>query len=111
MLANTASAAINVYLLIFGLKKKLSKLEFGELRLVLLQMMGAGILAGILAYGTSYLWETKVGNGTLFERIGAVFVPMGVSVFAYIAALLWMRVPQAHDILQLIHSRVIKKGE
>ena len=110
-LANTASAAINVYLLIFGLKKKLSKLEFGDLRAVLMQMMGAGILAGILAYATSYVWETKVGNGTLFERIGAVFVPMGVATLAYVAALLWMRVPQAHDILQLIRSRVKKKGE
>ena len=110
-LANTASAAINVYLLMFGLKKKLSKLAFGDLRSVLLQMVGAGILAGILAYATSYVWESKVGGGTLFERIGAVFVPMGVAAGAYIAALLWMRVPPAHDILQLIRSRVTKTGE
>src|SRR5688500_35986 len=49
-IANTMSAAINVYLLIFGLKKKLSRLEFGDLRPLLVQMMGAGILAGVLAY-------------------------------------------------------------
>jgi putative peptidoglycan lipid II flippase len=110
-LANTASAAINVYLLMFGLKKKLSKLQFGDLRSVLWQMVGAGILAGMLAYATSHVWETQVGGATLFERIGAVFVPMGVAAGAYIAALLWMRVPQAHAILQLIRSRVIKKGE
>jgi peptidoglycan biosynthesis protein MviN/MurJ (putative lipid II flippase) len=110
-LANTISAGVNVYLLMFGLKKKLSKLQFGDLRSVLWQMAGAGILAGILAYATSYVWETQVGGATLFERTGAVFRPMGMAAGAYIAALLWMRVPQAQDILQLIRSRVIKKGE
>ena len=107
-LANTMSAAVNVYLLIFGLKKKMSKLQFADLRSVLLQMVGAGILAGILAYGTSYLWETRVGGGTLFQRIGAVFVPIGVAALSYFGALLWMRVPQAHDIMQLLRARIKK---
>jgi putative peptidoglycan lipid II flippase len=107
-LANTMSAAVNVYLLIFGLKKKMSKLAFADLRAVLLQMVGAGVLGGILAYGTSYVWETKVGGVTLFERIGAVFVPIGVAALSYFAALLWMRVPQAHDIMQLLQTRIKK---
>jgi putative peptidoglycan lipid II flippase len=107
-LANTMSAAVNVYLLIFGLKKKMSKLQFADLRSVLLQMTGAGILAGILAYTTSYLWETRVGGTTLFGRIGAVFVPIGIAALSYFGALLWMRVPQAHDVLQLLQSRIKK---
>ncbi|MGZ8900614.1 MAG: murein biosynthesis integral membrane protein MurJ [Limisphaerales bacterium] len=110
-LANTASAAVNVYLLIFGLKKKLSKLDFADLRPVLLQMAGAGILAGILAYGTSYVWETRVGGGNLFQRVGAVFVPLGVAALAYVSALLWLRVPQARDILQLLQSKVKKSDD
>lgn len=105
-IANTLSAAINVYLLVFALRKKLSKLQFADLRPVLVQMTGAGILAGILAYGTSYAWENYVGGANLFQRLGAVFVPIGVSALAYIAALLWMRVPQAHDIIQLIQSKI-----
>jgi putative peptidoglycan lipid II flippase len=107
-LANTMSAAVNVYLLIFGLKKKMSKLAFADLRAVLMQMVGAGILAGILAYATSYVWETRVGGGTLFERIGAVFVPIGVAALSYFGALLWMRVPQAHDVMQLLQARIKK---
>jgi hypothetical protein len=44
----------------------------------------------------------------LFERIGAVFVPIGVAVLSYFGALLWMRVPQAHDIWQLLRARIKK---
>jgi putative peptidoglycan lipid II flippase len=107
-LANTMSAAVNVYLLIFGLKKKMSKLQFGDLRSSLLQMLGAGILAGILAYATSYAWENNIGGVTLIERIGAVFVPITVATLAYFGALLWMRVPQAQDFWQLLRARIKK---
>jgi putative peptidoglycan lipid II flippase len=105
-IANTMSAAVNVYLLIFGLKKKLSKLEFSDLRPILVQMLGAGILAGIFAYAASYAWEKYVGGSNLFQRIGAVFVPVALAGGTYIAALLWMRVPQAHDIVGLIRGKV-----
>ena len=110
-LANTASAAVNVYLLIFGLKKKLSRLQFADLRPVLLQIAGAGILAGTFAYGASNVWEAKLGGDNLFERVGAVFVPMGAAALSYVAALLWMRVPQARDIVDLLQSKVGKKKD
>ncbi len=108
-IANTMSAAMNVYLLIYALKKKLTKLEFADLRPLLLQMISAGALGGIVAYATSYAWEHYVGGANLFERIGAVFVPIGAATLFYIGALLWMRVPQAHDILSLIRSKVEMK--
>jgi putative peptidoglycan lipid II flippase len=104
-IANTLSAAINVYLLIFGLKKKLSKLEFSNLRGALLKMLGAGMVAGILAFGTSYLWEKQIGGASIFERLGAVFVPISVSALAYIGLLLWAKSPQAHDIVGLVRAR------
>jgi putative peptidoglycan lipid II flippase len=105
-IANTMSAAMNVYLLIYGLKKKLTKLDFADLRPLLLQMVSAGVLGGIVAYATSYAWEHYIGGANLFERIGAVFVPIGAATVCYIGALLWMRVPQAHDILDLIRAKV-----
>jgi putative peptidoglycan lipid II flippase len=104
--ANTMSAAVNVYLLIFGLKKKLSKLEFSDLRPLLVQMLGAGLLAGIFAYAASYAWERYVGGANLFQRVGAVFVPIALAAGTYIAALLWMRVPQAHSILEVVRGKV-----
>jgi putative peptidoglycan lipid II flippase len=110
-IANTLSAAINVYLLIFGLKKKLSKLEFSDLRGALLKMLAAGVFAGLLAFGTSYLWETQVGGANLFERLGGVFVPMSVAAFAYIATLLWTGAPQAHDIIGLVRSKIKPTGK
>lgn len=103
--ANTMSAGVNVYLLIFGLRKKLSKLEFSDLRPRLIQMSGAGILAGILAYTSSLAWETYIGGATLIERMGAVFAPISIAAISYFAALLWMRAPQAHDILEIFRSR------
>lgn len=104
--ANTMSAGVNVYLLIYGLKKKLSKLEFSDLRPLFIQMLGAGILAGILAYGTSVGWERYVGGATLFGRIGAVFVPIAIASAVYIGSLVWLRVPQAHDIIQVIRAKI-----
>ncbi|HTG45754.1 MAG TPA: lipid II flippase MurJ, partial [Verrucomicrobiae bacterium] len=105
-IANTLSAAINVYLLIYGLKKKLSQLEFSDLRPMLMQMVSGGILAGIFAYVTSYLWEKHIGGADLFQRFGAVFVPVGVATLVYIGTLLWLRVPQAQDILSLIRAKL-----
>jgi peptidoglycan biosynthesis protein MviN/MurJ (putative lipid II flippase) len=105
-IANTMSAAVNVYLLIYGLKRKLTKLEFADLRPLFIQMLGAGILAGILAYATSAIWENYVGGANTFQRIGAVFVPVGVASIVYIGSLIWMRVPQAHDILELIRVKL-----
>lgn len=105
-IANTISAAINVYLLIYGLKRKLSKLEFSDLRPVLWQMVAAGILAGVVAYLSTWIWEEYVGGGSLFKRVGAVFVPVGTATLLYIAVLLWLRVPQAHDIWSLLRAKV-----
>jgi peptidoglycan biosynthesis protein MviN/MurJ (putative lipid II flippase) len=105
-IANTMSAGINVYLLIYALKRKLTKLEFADLQPLFFQMIGAGTLAGILAYGSSLAWERYVGGANTFQRIGAVFVPVGIASGVYIASLVWMRVPQAHDILEVIRLRI-----
>jgi putative peptidoglycan lipid II flippase len=104
--ANTLSATLNVYLLIYGLKRKLSKHDFADLKPLLFQMLTAGILAGLFAYGTSYAWEEYIGGGRLVKKIGAVFVPVGISALVYIGTLLWLKVPQAHDILDLVRGKI-----
>jgi putative peptidoglycan lipid II flippase len=104
-IANTISAAINVYLLIYALKRKLTKVDFSELRPKLFQMFTTGVLAGVLAYFASWSWEEFLGGGTLFKRIGAVFVPIGIAGITYLAVLLWLGVPQAQDIWGLIRVK------
>jgi putative peptidoglycan lipid II flippase len=101
-LANTMSACFNVYFLIYGLRRKLSKLEFSELRPLLLNMLGAAILAGIVAWGLYFYWDKAMDNKTLFARIGAVFIPIGGASLVYIGLCLWMRVPQADELRRLI---------
>lgn len=103
--ANTMSAAVNVYLLLFGLRKKLSKLEFSDIQQPLIQMVSGAVLAGIVAWLANHLWERHVGNASLFQRAGAVFVPISLAAGVYIVALSWMRVPQAHDVLNLVRER------
>jgi putative peptidoglycan lipid II flippase len=104
--ANTLSAALNVYLLVYALRKKLSRLGLGEIRSYVVQISGAAILAGLVAYAVSYVWETRIGGAGIFNRTGAVFVPIAASAGTYIAAALWMRVPQAHEVLSLIRRKV-----
>ncbi|HEV8543033.1 MAG TPA: murein biosynthesis integral membrane protein MurJ [Verrucomicrobiae bacterium] len=105
-IANTLSAGVNVYLLIYGLKRKLSKLEFSDLRPIFFQMISAGVLAALLAYGTSVAWEHYIGGAHLLSRIGAVFVPVGVATGAYLATLVWLRVPQAQDVVQVMRAKI-----
>jgi peptidoglycan biosynthesis protein MviN/MurJ (putative lipid II flippase) len=104
--ANTLSAGVNVYLLIYGLKRKLSKLEFSDLRPLFFQMTSVGILAGLIAFGTSFAWEHYVGAAGLWRRVGAVFVPVGAATATYIGTLVWLGVPQAQDIIQVIRGKI-----
>ena len=104
-LANTMSAVINVYLLLFGLKKKLGKLDFAGARQPIIQMLAGAVLAGLAAYAVNFGWETSIGNASLFERLGAVFVPIAAASLCYLAALHWMKVPQATEMIRLLRSR------
>lgn len=104
-IANTMSAALNVGLLIYALKRKFKALEFSDMRPLMLQMLGAAALAGVVTWAVHGFWEDWRGTETLFARLGAVFVPIGAGSLVYIGVLLWMRVPQAHDIWDLLRRR------
>jgi hypothetical protein len=61
---------------------------------------------GVITYLASYYWENHLGGKGLFNRIGAVFVPVGAGSIAYVGLLLWLRVPQANDIWQLLCQKL-----
>jgi putative peptidoglycan lipid II flippase len=100
--ANTLSAAFNVWLLLRALNKKLVRLDFGPLWPVLWALLGATVVAGLAALGVERLWEHRLGHANLALRIGAVFVPMLAGAAAYWGIALWQQVPQAREIGVLI---------
>jgi putative peptidoglycan lipid II flippase len=104
-LANTASATLNVALLGYALRRKLGHLGLAGLRPALLALLGAAVLAGVLAATLSSLWERNLGHLGLGLKIGAVFVPATLAGLAYWLAALAARVPAATEISGLVLAR------
>jgi putative peptidoglycan lipid II flippase len=103
--ANTLSASLNLALLVYALRRKLTRLGMTEVVHTLLVLVPNAVFAGILAAVLSWLWERKLGHGTLPIKLGAVFVPGGVAVMAYWLVALWAKVPAAHDTAELVFNR------
>lgn len=104
--ANTVSAAVNAALLVFALRKKLGNLEWAALRTQLPALLGAGIVAGAVAYGVRVLWDKHLGYATLPHRIGEVFMPMLAATGVYLALGLWLKVPFVKDLLRMVKGRL-----
>lgn len=105
-LANTLSALFNVWLLYYALRRKLPKLELGSIRTHLWGLVFSGVLAGIVAWVAHGLWERQVGHAGLPARLGAAFVPLIAATGAYFGAALWLKIPQAKEMLALIRGRL-----
>lgn len=104
-IANSLSAAFNVYFLLYGLRRKFKQLEAGRLPSLIARMVTVGFTAGVTAWIVHHYWEIGVGHRRLFARLGAVFVPCIAATFVYFALLAWLRVPQAHDVLGVITQK------
>jgi putative peptidoglycan lipid II flippase len=103
--ANSLTSFLNLGLLTHGLRRKLGRLDFGELRNSLYAIAGAALLAGFTAWGVSRAWQHVLGHGSLLLRAGAVFVPMTAAGVVYVAITLWTKVPAARDIIELVGRR------
>jgi putative peptidoglycan lipid II flippase len=103
--ANTLSASLNLGLLVYALRRKLSRLGMTEVVHTLLVLVPTAVFAGVIAAVLSWLWERKLGHGTLPIKLGAVFVPGGVAVLVYWLVALWAKVPAAHDMAELVFRR------
>lgn len=107
-IANTMSAAFNVWLLFYALRRKLSRLDLAGLKHSFFAMLGAAILAGELAWLGSLEWERWMGHARLLPKLGAVLVPMALACLIYWLVLLWLKVPQAQEFWQLLRQRIRK---
>jgi putative peptidoglycan lipid II flippase len=105
-LANTATSFLNLGLLIFALRKKLGRLELGQLRISLTALIPAALIAGLTGWWINRLWETHLGHEGFLLRLGAVFAPMVPAVVLYWVVSWWAGVPAARDIASLLVSKV-----
>jgi putative peptidoglycan lipid II flippase len=108
--ANTLSACINLMLLLFCLRKKLSRLELTEVRNTLLILVPNAILAGAICWVLGSFWQKHVGSEGLASKIGAVFVPGGIAALVYSAIALAAGVPAAKELFGLVFRRFGSKS-
>ena len=110
-IANTLSAACNVWLLLHALRRKLKHLGLSALRQNIFSMAGGAIVAGEAAWLLSGAWERSIGHSGFIQKLGAVFIPLGVASLVYGAILLWLKVPQAQDFLGLLRRKGFRLGK
>jgi putative peptidoglycan lipid II flippase len=104
-LANTLSSTVNVWLLLYGLKRKLKHLQFTALQSSLRGIALSAALAGLTLYGSLRLWDQVLGHDHLALRLGEVFVPMLLAGLVYVAAGLGLGVSAARDLVALVQRK------
>jgi putative peptidoglycan lipid II flippase len=109
-IANTLTSICNVWLLFFALRKKMGRLEMESLRKTLLPLFLITMVAGIVGFEGWRLWENFIGHATIALKIGAVFVPAAIAGLIYLLAALWLEIPAAKEIIDLVFQKVRKKS-
>ncbi len=109
--ANSLSACLNLALLVYALRRKLARLGLAGLVNTLLVLVPDAILAGGVAAAFASLWERQLGHATLMLQIGMVMVPGGLAVLVYWLLALWLRVPAAQEVTDLILRQFRKRTQ
>jgi putative peptidoglycan lipid II flippase len=104
--ANTLSAVFNASLLLFALRKKLSRLAMADLRGHLVKLLASAILAGVLAWWASKWFDGHFGHASFRIRLGGVFIPMAIGCGVCFGLALLMRVPYVHDIFAMLPMKL-----
>ena len=105
-IANTLTAAWNAGLLLYALRRKLSRLDFSSLTRALPAKLGSATAAGTSAWGAWRFWEQAIGHDGLPARMGAVFVPMTLAGLVYWGMTFYLRVPAAREIASALSQRL-----
>ncbi len=101
-IANTLSATCNLLLLAYALRRKLTRLDLGDFKRTLFALLAAALLAGTVAAVASSLWGRHLGHTTLALKLGAVFVPGTIAGVIYWLLALFLKVPAAREITDLL---------
>ncbi len=105
-LANSLSSALNVWLLLRALRKKLGTLELAELRRSSKSVIGAMLVGAIFAWGLHLSWDSQLGHATLALRLGAVFLPATLAAVMYWVVLWGDQLPAAVEVLALLRKKL-----
>ena len=103
--ANTMTAALNTSLLIYALRRKLKEFALGAFSRNLLVLVGAAVLAGIVAGFAAGFWESRFGHATLSQKIAMVLIPSLAAGLVYGGIAILGRVPAAAEISNLVRKR------
>jgi putative peptidoglycan lipid II flippase len=106
--ANTLSATLNLALLTYALRRKLSRLGLAGVVNTLLVLVPNAILAGVVAAALAWFCERQLGHARLMPKLGVVFVPGGIAVLVYWLVALWLKVPAALEMTDLVLHRFRK---
>jgi putative peptidoglycan lipid II flippase len=104
-LANTISAAFNLFLLVFAMHKKLRTLEMKETAAQLPSLAAAGLAAALVAWRGRMLWQAYFGHANLLPRLGEVFLPMIAATIVYFALSWWMKISSVREMTALLVTR------
>ncbi len=108
--ANTTSAVVNMLLLFYALRRKLKTLELAAILRTWPALLGAALVAGVVAWGSAKLWTTHLGHANLWLRLGEVFLPITLATAAYFALALWLKTGLADEMLAMLKNRWAKSG-
>jgi peptidoglycan biosynthesis protein MviN/MurJ (putative lipid II flippase) len=103
-LANSLTSFVNVTLLLYALRLKLKKLELAGLRRQVAALLGAAVVAGASAWGTSWWWGANMGHQGLAFQLGDVFVPMSVASVVYLAVAAWLRTKHTDELMGMVRG-------
>jgi putative peptidoglycan lipid II flippase len=88
----------------FYLRRELRGLEGRRTAIVTAQVLGASVLLALVSYGVWYGLDAALGRALWAQIVSVVGgIAAGIAVFA--AAVTVMRVPEAHQIRELVQSR------
>ena len=105
-LANTLTATLNCALLLYALRRKLTRLDLAPLGASYMPMLVGALLGAALAWGTHAKWEQWIGHATLTGKLGAVFAPALAATVVYAVLTLAMKVPSAIEMRDLVLRRI-----
>jgi len=108
--ANTMSATCNTLLLVYALRRKLSRIGLKQVVKTLIVLLPAALLAAVVAGFLASVWEQRLGHQTFPQKLGQVFVPGAVGVVVYWAVAMFGNVPAAKEIGGVLRRGLVKMG-